>query len=185
MDNLINLPHFDANTVIENLATRYKKDQIYTCISSILLAVCPFKTLPIYSFPTLSIYSSAISLSQLLSAPPHVFKTAALAYQAFKDDGLSQSIVISGESGAGKTESAKFVLQYLTMAAGGNGAIQYSINASSPLLEALGNAKTVRNDNSSRFGKWINIALDTQNNCIAGGRKQKKKKKKKRKKYQQ
>lgn len=170
MDNLINLPQFDARTVVENLQTRYKKDQIYTCISSILLAVCPFKTLPIYSFPTLSIYSSAISLSQLLGAPPHVFKTAALAYQAFKEDGLNQSIVISGESGAGKTESAKFVLQYLTMAAGGNRAIQYSINASSPLLEALGNAKTVRNDNSSRFGKWINIAFDTQNICIAGGK---------------
>jgi myosin heavy subunit len=102
---------------------------------------------------------------------PHIFGVASKAYSALVGNRKNQCILISGESGAGKTESTKYVLQVLTAVGenrtGSSAAIEQQIMLTNPVLEAFGNAKTLRNDNSSRFGKWINVHFDRKG-TIAG-----------------
>ncbi|NWJ04938.1 MYO5B protein, partial [Crypturellus undulatus] len=123
----------------------------------ILVAINPYKPLPIYEDEVIYAYSGR----ELGDMDPHIFALAEEAYKQMSRYGRNQSLVISGESGAGKTASAKFAMRYFTAVGGSRGGcgMEEKVLASSPVMEAFGNAKTVRNDNSSRFGKYIEIGF--------------------------
>ena len=153
-DNLVQLEEFSEGAIIHQLERRYERNSIYTSIGSILISINPFKLLDIYSSSVLSRYKNRdLSGSQA----PHAFGTASNAYWGLILDGENQSVVISGESGAGKTEATKLILQYLSDVAGSSDGVEQEIMQSNPILEAFGNSKTLRNNNSSRFGKWMEI----------------------------
>lgn len=160
---LINL---NEATLLENVRQRYMRDKIYTYVANILIAVNPYREIPgLYSKETVQMYRGK-SLGVL---PPHAFAIADKAYRDMRMQKASQAIVVSGESGAGKTETTKYVLRYLTESYGAEaGIIERNIIESNPLLEAFGNAKTVRNNNSSRFGKFIEISF-TKAGAVCGG----------------
>lgn len=122
-----------------------------------LIAINPYKKIKVYSDSYLHQYKSAIALEQ---EPPHIFSVAAAAHRLMIGSGHSQAVVISGESGAGKTESARFVLQYLRYVSNSSDELEKRIYNSQPLTEAFGCAKTLRNDNSSRFGKFLKLHFD-------------------------
>ncbi|OQR90458.1 myosin-like protein [Achlya hypogyna] len=163
MDNLHEAPLLDL------LRRRYEQDLIYTFTGDILISINPYKNIPLlYNFPEID------SLSKQENPAPHVFVTADGAYRALQKDGKCQSILVSGESGAGKTEASKYIMRYLANisqsgkgAAGGGSSVEQCVLQSNPLLEAFGNAKTIRNDNSSRFGKFIKINYN-RNGTISG-----------------
>ncbi|XP_076818401.1 unconventional myosin-VI-like isoform X1 [Clavelina lepadiformis] len=141
-------------TLLHNLRLRYKKDKIYTYVANILIAVNPYRDIPsLYNAQQIKRYQGQ-SLGVL---PPHCYAIADKAYRDMKVNKLSQSIIVSGESGAGKTENTKFVLRYLADTYGSGDALDKRIVQANPLLEAFGNAKTMRNNNSSRFGKFVEI----------------------------
>eukprot|EP01137_Pigoraptor_chileana_P012033 Opistho-2@63822 len=143
-------------SLLHNLRKRYEKDEIYTYTANILIALNPYRELKVYDAATIEKYRGK-SLGVL---PPHVFAIADAAYRDMKVTKQSQSIIISGESGAGKTESTKYVIRYLTVTGKAGGSIEKRIVQANPLLEAFGNAKTSRNNNSSRFGKFVEIHFD-------------------------
>lgn len=135
-------------------------------MGSILVAVNPFQRLPgIYDDSQIKFFTNNVHSSD--TPEPHVYGTSALAYDSLRSGKGSQSVLVSGESGAGKTETAKQVLRYLTTVAGaakkGTRSVADQIMDSNPVLEAFGNAKTLRNNNSSRFGKWMEINFTNQN----------------------
>lgn len=121
-----------------------------------LVAINPYEKLNIYSKSHLDIYHN----KRLGEAPPHIFAIGDCALQRIKEYGRDQCIVISGESGAGKTESTKLLLQYLASVSGKKSWIEQQLIESNPIMEAFGNAKTIRNENSSRFGKYIDIKFN-------------------------
>jgi myosin-6 len=143
-------------TLLHNLRRRYETDDIYTYTANILLAMNPYHSLDCYTSAHVKMYQG----KSLGVMPPHTYAIADKAYRDMRNLGLSQSIMCSGESGAGKTESTKHLLRYLTDSYGGGGEIddlETRILAANPLLESFGNAKTTRNNNSSRFGKFVEI----------------------------
>jgi len=156
ISNLIELHNLSENAVLHILRCRFQEDLIYTFVSSILVAVNPFRSLPIYDIETIDRYRNVQDKKNL---PPHIFRTADEAYNALVRNYTSQSIVISGESGAGKTESIKLILKYIAHISrrGDNSNIEDHILKANPVMEAFGNAKTARNNNSSRFGKLITL----------------------------
>lgn len=155
VDDLIQLSYLNEPAVLHNLRCRYAQDKIYTRAGPVLIAVNPFKMVPLYTNDFLQLYRGKTKDN----LGPHVYLTADSAFGAMMRDGVNQSIIISGESGAGKTETAKIAMQYLA-ALGGGGGVENEILQTNPILEAFGNAKTSRNDNSSRFGKLIDIYFD-------------------------
>ncbi|XP_041951238.1 myosin VIa isoform X1 [Alosa sapidissima] len=159
------LMYLNEATLLNNVRVRYSKDRIYTYVANILIAVNPYVDLPkLYSPETIQQYRGR-SLGTL---PPHVYAIADKAYRDMKVLKMSQSIIVSGESGAGKTENTKFVLRYLTTSYGTGQDIDERIVEANPLLEAFGNAKTVRNNNSSRFGKFVEIHFNEKNAVVGG-----------------
>ena len=162
------LIHLSEATLLQNVRARYAAKDIYTLTGTILLAMNPFESLPIYSEELMGNYKG----KSLGREPPHVYGIAEAAYQRLIKTGRSQSIVVSGESGAGKTETNKHLMQYLawrSRSGGGVSTLAEAILQSNPVLEAFGNAKTSRNNNSSRFGKFVKILID-EGGLIVGAR---------------
>ncbi|XP_026737078.1 myosin heavy chain 95F isoform X2 [Trichoplusia ni] len=153
-------------TLLNNILTRYKKNKIYTYVANILLAVNPYEDIPdMYSSNTIKKYQGK-SLGEL---PPHVFAVADKAFRDMKSLKQSQSIIVSGESGAGKTESTKYILKYLCdLWAKSAGPVEQKILDANPILEAFGNAKTTRNNNSSRFGKFMEVHFNNKYQVVGG-----------------
>lgn len=151
VDDLIQLSYLNEPSVLHNLQYRYSRDIIYSKAGPVLIAINPLKDVQLYGDDLVTAYKE-----KLLDSP-HVYALADTAYNEMIRDGVNQSIIISGESGAGKTETAKVAMQYLAVLGGGSGGIESEILLTSCILEAFGNAKTSRNDNSSRFGKLIEI----------------------------
>lgn len=172
VDDLLALGDFNEGALLHNVRVRYFRDEIYTGIGGpILISVNPFQSLAgLYSEQKQKFYrdrATALNNGDL-EVPPHLFSVGAASHTAMLQDGKNQSIIISGESGAGKTEATKRILAYfanLQRTAGaaetGGMSIEDQVLRSNPILEAFGNAKTIRNDNSSRFGKFIDIEFDT------------------------
>uniref|UniRef100_A0A671L161 Unconventional myosin-VI n=1 Tax=Sinocyclocheilus anshuiensis TaxID=1608454 RepID=A0A671L161_9TELE len=159
------LMYLNEATLLNNIRVCYSKDLIYTSVANILIAVNPYFDIPkLYSPETIKSYQGR-SLGTL---PPHVYAIADKAYRDMRVLKMSQSIIVSGESGAGKTENTKFVLRYLTTSYGTCQDIDERIVEANPLLEAFGNAKTVRNNNSSRFGKFVEIHFNEKNAVVGG-----------------
>ncbi|XP_054634967.1 unconventional myosin-XV [Dunckerocampus dactyliophorus] len=157
MEDLTQLPELNETTVLMNLKKRYDQELIYTYIGSILMSINPYKLLHIYGTDTVRQYEG----HGLSDNPPHLFALANLSYTNMMDAKNNQCIVISGESGSGKTEATKLILRYLTaIHHKRNVTQQIEILEATPLLESFGNAKTVRNDNSSRFGKFTQICME-------------------------
>ncbi|XP_015577619.1 myosin-1 [Ricinus communis] len=150
VDDLMQLSYLNEPSVLYNLQYRYNQDMIYTKAGPVLVAINPFKKVPLYGNDYIEAYKNKSIES------PHVYAITDTAIREMIRDEVNQSIIISGESGAGKTETAKIAMQYLAALGGGSG-IEYEILKTNPILEAFGNAKTLRNDNSSRFGKLIEI----------------------------
>ncbi|AQK76130.1 myosin2 [Zea mays] len=154
--------------VLQNLKARYDMNEIYTYTGNILIAVNPFRRLPhLYDTQMMQQYKGA----EFGELSPHPFAVADVAYRLMRNEGISQSILVSGESGAGKTESTKMIMRYLAYmggkAASEGRTVEKQVLQSNPVLEAFGNAKTVRNNNSSRFGKFVEIQFD-QKGKISG-----------------
>ncbi|KAI7735645.1 hypothetical protein M8C21_005192, partial [Ambrosia artemisiifolia] len=162
VDDMTRLAYLHEPGVLQNLKSRYHHDQIYTYTGSILIAVNPFKRLPhLYTTDVMADYKQAL-FGEL---SPHPYAIAHTAYRQMVNQEISQSILVSGESGAGKTESTKNLMQYLAFMGGrpsseGKRSVEQQVLESNPVLEAFGNAKTVRNNNSSRFGKFVEIQFN-------------------------
>ncbi|RID69612.1 hypothetical protein BRARA_C01698 [Brassica rapa] len=147
--------------VLLNLKARYNANEIYTYTGNILIAVNPFKRLPhLYGNDIMEQYKG----SDFGELSPHPFAVADSAYRKMINEGVSQAILVSGESGAGKTESTKMLMQYLAFMGGKaqteGRSVEQQVLESNPVLEAFGNAKTVKNNNSSRFGKFVEIQFN-------------------------
>ncbi|XP_014911600.1 unconventional myosin-XV-like isoform X2 [Poecilia latipinna] len=157
MEDMTQLPELNETTVLMNLKKRFDHELTYTYIGNILVSVNPYKLLNIYGTDMVHKYEG----HGLSDNPPHLFAIANLSYTSMMDAKKDQCIVISGESGSGKTEATKLILRYLTaINYKRNVAQQIEILEATPLLESFGNAKTVRNDNSSRFGKYTQIYME-------------------------
>uniref|UniRef100_A0A8C1BU81 non-specific serine/threonine protein kinase n=1 Tax=Cyprinus carpio carpio TaxID=630221 RepID=A0A8C1BU81_CYPCA len=154
VEDLATLEVLDENTITEQLQRRYATEQIYTYVGDILIAVNPFQKTELYTPEHSKIYVGA----KRTSNPPHIYAVADIAYQSMVSHNTDQCIVISGESGAGKTESAHLLVQQLTvLGKANNQTLQEKILLVNSLVEAFGNACTVINDNSSRFGKYLEM----------------------------
>ncbi|XP_071937819.1 myosin-6-like [Coffea arabica] len=161
VDDMTRLAYLHEPGVLYNLRSRYDINEIYTYTGNILIAVNPFTRLPhLYDNHMMQQYKGA-AFGEL---SPHPFAVADAAYRLMMNDGINQSILVSGESGAGKTESTKQLMRYLAYMGGRAAAegrtVEQQVLESNPVLEAFGNAKTVRNNNSSRFGKFVEIQFD-------------------------
>ncbi|NXJ65062.1 MYH3 protein, partial [Rostratula benghalensis] len=175
IEDVAMLTHLHEPAVLYNLKDRYSSWMIYTYSGLFCVTVNPYKWLPVYNPEVVLAYRG----KKRQEAPPHIFSISDNAYQFMLTDRENQSILITGESGAGKTVNTKRVIQYFaTIAASGDvarkkepwmkGTLEDQIISANPLLEAFGNAKTVRNDNSSRFGKFIRIHFGTSGKLASG-----------------
>lgn len=171
-DDMAELTHLNEASVVHNLHMRYQADLIYTYSGLFLVAINPYCPLPIYTNEYINMYKG----QSREETKPHIYAMADEAFRNLVDEGENQSILVTGESGAGKTENTKKVIQYLAAVAHSDSPVKNKLQHSNlsqqilranPILEAFGNAQTVRNNNSSRFGKFIRIEF-TQTGTIAG-----------------
>ncbi|XP_034029626.1 myosin IEb [Thalassophryne amazonica] len=156
VDDMVLLSKISEDAITDNLKKRYMDDYIFTYIGPVLISVNPFKQLPYFTDREVELYQGAAQYEN----PPHIYALADNMYRNMMIDSENQCVIISGESGAGKTVAAKFIMSYVSKVSGGGDKVQHVkdiILQSNPLLEAFGNAKTVRNNNSSRFGKYFEI----------------------------
>ncbi|KAJ3567122.1 hypothetical protein NP233_g6566 [Leucocoprinus birnbaumii] len=175
-DDLATLSHLNEPSVLHTIRNRYAQHSIYTYSGIVLIAVNPFQRVTLYGPEIIQAYSGR----KRGELEPHLFAIAEDAYTAMRKEGMGQTIIVSGESGAGKTESAKFIMRYLAsvnppdsnskskskFSLDESSEIEKQILATNPILEAFGNAKTTRNDNSSRFGKYIQILFDGKQEIV-------------------
>ena len=167
VDDNCGLMYLNEATLLNNIRLRYERDKIYTYVANILIAINPYyEVKDLYSSTTIKMYQG----KSLGTMPPHVFAIADKSFRDMKVLKQSQSIIVSGESGAGKTESTKYILKYLCHSYGksADGSLEAKILNANPILEAFGNAKTTRNNNSSRFGKFIEIHFDGKFRVVGG-----------------
>ncbi|XP_067672768.1 myosin heavy chain, non-muscle-like isoform X5 [Haliotis asinina] len=176
VEDMAELTCLNEASVLHNLKDRYYSGLIYTYSGLFCVVVNPYKKLPIYTDKVIELYKG----KKRHEVPPHVFAIADTAYRSMLQDREDQSILCTGESGAGKTENTKKVIQYLAYVAASNrtqrssvsnlhvpnkefnlGELENQLLQANPILEAFGNAKTIKNDNSSRFGKFIRINFDS------------------------
>uniref|UniRef100_A0A672L7L1 Unconventional myosin-Ie-like n=1 Tax=Sinocyclocheilus grahami TaxID=75366 RepID=A0A672L7L1_SINGR len=156
VDDMVLLSKISEDGITDNLKKRYMDDFIFTYIGPVLISVNPFKQLPYFTDREIELYQGAAQYEN----PPHIYALADNMYRNMMIDSENQCVIISGESGAGKTVAAKYIMSYISKVSGGGPKVQHVkeiILQSNPLLEAFGNAKTVRNNNSSRFGKYFEI----------------------------
>ena len=169
-EDMVNLTFLNDASVFWNLKTRYQAKMIHTYSGLFVVVVNPYKRYPIYTHRVCKIYLG----KRRNECPPHLWAVAECAYRNMITTKKDNAMLITGESGAGKTENTKKVITYLAMVATGSGkksvkkvSLEDQIVATNPILESYGNAKTARNDNSSRFGKFIRIHF-TQSGKLAG-----------------
>uniref|UniRef100_A0A6Q2XJY5 Myosin IHa n=1 Tax=Esox lucius TaxID=8010 RepID=A0A6Q2XJY5_ESOLU len=159
--------HTSENAFLDNLKKRFNEDLIYTYIGTLLVSVNPYKQLDIYSKKQMDIYMGV----NFFELPPHIYALADNAYHTMLAEANNHFILISGESGAGKTEASKKILQYYAVSCPSVSPmdrVRDRMLLSNPVLEAFGNAKTLKNDNSSRFGKYMDIQFDIQGEAVGG-----------------
>ncbi|XP_047676444.1 myosin Ic, paralog b isoform X2 [Tachysurus fulvidraco] len=159
--------HTSEAAFIDNLRKRFKENLIYTYIGSVLVSVNPYKELEIYTKQHMERYRGV----NFYEVSPHIYAVSDNAYRSMRTERRDQCILISGESGAGKTEASKKVLQYYAITCPASEQVQTvkdRLLQSNPVLEAFGNAKTLRNDNSSRFGKYMDIQFDFKGAPVGG-----------------
>ncbi|XP_074869086.1 unconventional myosin-Ih isoform X2 [Carettochelys insculpta] len=159
--------HTSEAAFLDNLRKRYRENLIYTYIGTLLVSVNPYKELDFYSIKQMEIYQGV----NFFELPPHIYAIADNAYRVMCAEYNNHFILISGESGAGKTEASKKILQYFAVTCPTTEQLQIvrdRLLLSNPVLEAFGNAKTLRNDNSSRFGKYMDIQFDFKGAPVGG-----------------
>ena len=169
-EDMVNLTFLNDASVFWNLKTRYQAKMIHTYSGLFVVVVNPYKRYPLYTHRVSKIYLG----KRRNEVPPHLWAIAEMAYRGMLGNKKNQAMLITGESGAGKTENTKKVITYLAMVATSSGkksekkvSLEDQIVATNPILESYGNAKTSRNDNSSRFGKFIRIHF-TASGKLAG-----------------
>uniref|UniRef100_A0A8C3PGB3 Myosin VA n=1 Tax=Chrysemys picta bellii TaxID=8478 RepID=A0A8C3PGB3_CHRPI len=164
-NDLTALSYLHEPAVLHNLRVRFIDSKlIYTYCGIVLVAINPYEQLPIYGEDIINAYSG----QNMGDMDPHIFAVAEEAYKQMARDERNQSIIVSGESGAGKTVSAKYAMRYFATVSGSasEANVEEKVLASNPIMESIGNAKTTRNDNSSRFGKYIEIGFDKRYRII-------------------
>ncbi|XP_070693655.1 unconventional myosin-Ib isoform X3 [Pempheris klunzingeri] len=173
LDNMIGvgdmvlLEPLNEDSFLENLRNRFDHNEIYTYIGSVVISVNPYRSLPIYTPDKVEEYRNR----NFYELSPHIYALADEAYRSLRDQDKDQCILITGESGAGKTEASKLVMSYVAAVCGKGqevNKVKEQLLQSNPVLEAFGNAKTVRNDNSSRFGKYMDIEFDFKGDPLGG-----------------
>uniref|UniRef100_A0A8C5FFX6 Myosin-9 n=1 Tax=Gadus morhua TaxID=8049 RepID=A0A8C5FFX6_GADMO len=169
VEDMAELTCLNEASVLHNLKERYYSGLIYTYSGLFCVVINPYKYLPIYTEDIVDMYKG----KKRHEMPPHIYAITDTSYRSMMQDREDQSILCTGESGAGKTENTKKVIQYLAHVASSfkskrdQGELEKQLLRANPILEAFGNAKTVKNDNSSRFGKFIRINFDV-NGYIVG-----------------
>nr|XP_046259068.1 unconventional myosin-Ib isoform X7 [Scatophagus argus] len=173
LDNMIGvgdmvlLEPLSEDSFLENLKKRFDHNEIYTYIGSVVISMNPYRSLPIYTPDKVEEYRNR----NFYELSPHIYALADEAYRSLRDQDKDQCILITGESGAGKTEASKLVMSYVAAVCGKGqevNKVKEQLLQSNPVLEAFGNAKTVRNDNSSRFGKYMDIEFDFKGDPLGG-----------------
>lgn len=173
LDNMIGvgdmvlLEPLSEDSFLDNLKKRFDHSEIYTYIGSVVISMNPYRSLPIYTPDKVEEYRNR----NFYELSPHIYALADEAYRSLRDQDKDQCILITGESGAGKTEASKLVMSYVAAVCGKGhevNKVKEQLLQSNPVLEAFGNAKTVRNDNSSRFGKYMDIEFDFKGDPLGG-----------------
>jgi len=167
VDDLVMLTKISEDAIVDNMKKRYDNDLIYTYIGPVLISINPYRSLNNAGEQFVPQYHGKFPHEN----PPHLYALAEEAYRSMKADGGNQCVLISGESGAGKTEAAKIIMGYISFVTGRSEHVEYVksvVLESNPLLEAFGNAKTLRNNNSSRFGKYFEIQFDYNGDPCGG-----------------
>ncbi|XP_060020737.1 unconventional myosin-Ia [Lagenorhynchus albirostris] len=167
VEDLVLLEPLEQESLIKNLQLRYENGEIYTYIGNVLVSVNPYQQLPIYGPEFIARYRDYT----FYELKPHVYALANEAYLSLRDQDQDQCILITGESGAGKTEASKLVMTYVAAVCGEGervNSVKEQLLQSNPVLEAFGNAKTIRNNNSSRFGKYMDVEFDFKGSPLGG-----------------